>query len=220
MYSAILQTIKAQTAAKVLILAQRREIVKRKRLCYNCTGFGHMASKCRSRGCRKCGGRHHTSLCDGTTSESATSSIQPPEMGKRALDTSTMLHATIRAMVNGIQARVMIDSGASSSYICTNLVTRLHLQPFQTETRSIEQMYGTVRRRVQIYKVSIQSKVIEDYSLELNCINGEKDILTYLPNPNLKALKKKCSHLSHLHFGDKDTGEGKLPVHIILGAAD
>jgi len=73
---------------------------------------------------------------------------------------------------------------------------------------------------VQIYKVSIQSKVIEDYSLELNCINGEKDILTYLPNPNLKALKKKCSHLSHLHFGDKDTGEGKLPVHIILGAAD
>ena len=33
---------------KVLNLAQRRDIVKRKRLCFNCTGLGHIASKCRS----------------------------------------------------------------------------------------------------------------------------------------------------------------------------
>ena len=205
---------------KVLNLAQRRDIVKRKKLCFNCTGFGHMASKCRSRGCRKCGGRHHTSLCDGAALDSTSSSIQQPEMGKRALDTSTTLHATVMAMVNGIPARIMIDSGASSSYICTSLVTRLHLKPVQAETRSIEQMYGTVKRRVQIYKVTVQSMVIKEYSLELNCINGEKDILTYLPNPNLKALKKKYSRLSPLHFSDESTEEEKLPVHIILGAAD
>ena len=205
---------------KVLTLAQRRDIVKRKRLCFNCTGFGHTASKCRSRGCRKCGGRHHTSLCDGVALDGARSSIQQPEMGKRALDTSTTLHATVIATVNGIPARIMVDNGASSSYICTNLVTRLHLKPVQAETRSIEQMYGTVTRRVQIYKVTVQSKVIEGFSLELKCINGEKDILTYLPNPNLKALKKKYSRLSRLHFSDESAEEKRLPVHIILGAAD
>ena len=119
--------------------------------------------------------------------DGARSSIQQPEMGKRALDTSTTLHATVMATVNGIPARIMVDNGASSSYICTNLVTRLHLKPVQAETRSIEQMYGTVTRRVQIYKVTVQSKVIEGLSLELKCINGEKDILTYLPNPNLNS---------------------------------
>ena len=148
------------------------------------------------------------------------SSIQQPEMGKRALDTSTTLHAPVITMVNGVSARIMIDSGASSSYICTSLVTQLHLKPVQAETRSIEQMYATVKRRVQIYKVTVQSNVIQEYSLELNCINGEKDILTYLPNPNLKALKKKYSRLSRLHFSDDNTEEEKLPVHIILGAAD
>ena len=104
-------------------LAKRRDIVKRKRSCFNCTGFGHTASKCRSRGCRKCGGRHYTSLCDGIALDSARGGIQQPEMGKRAVETSTTLHATVMATVNGIPARIMVDSGASSSYICTNLVT-------------------------------------------------------------------------------------------------
>ena len=53
---------------KVINVAQRREVLKKKRLCFNCTGSGHGASKCRSRGCRKCSGRHHTSLCDATIS--------------------------------------------------------------------------------------------------------------------------------------------------------
>ena len=97
-----------------------------------------------------------------------------------------------------------MDSGASSSYICTSLITQLRLKPVGVKTKNIEQMYGTVKRRVKIFK----------------CINGEKDILTYLPNPRIKALKAKCSRFSGLTFGDENTEEDRLPVHIILGAAD
>ena len=39
------------------------EIVKRKRLCFNCLAH-HRVSECESRqGCKLCGQRHHTSLC-------------------------------------------------------------------------------------------------------------------------------------------------------------
>ncbi|XP_065067288.1 uncharacterized protein LOC135692879 [Rhopilema esculentum] len=139
---------KSSDCQKVLDLARRREIVKNKRLCFNCTGYGHTASKCRSRGCRKCDRRHHTSLCDATTLSREENANQQSEMGKRALDVTTTLHATILAKVNGVPARIMVDSGSSSSYICTSLITQLRLKPVGVETKNIEQMYGTVKRRL------------------------------------------------------------------------
>ena len=54
---------------KVLDMAHRREILTNKRLCFNCTGFEYMASRCKSRGCSKCIGKHHTSICDVTPAE-------------------------------------------------------------------------------------------------------------------------------------------------------
>ena len=129
----------------VINVAQRREVLKKKRLCFNCTGFGHGASKCRSRGCRKCNGHHHTSLCDATMGGNGEPKHEQPEMGKRAIHPSTTLHATLMAMVNGIPAHIMVDSGASSSYICTSLLTQLRLKPVSLETRNIEQMYGTIQ---------------------------------------------------------------------------
>ena len=145
---------------------------------------------------------------------------QQSGMGKRAIDTSSTLHATIMAKVNGTPARIMIDSGARSSYICTQLITKLHLKPVSLETRNIEQMYGTVKRRVQSFKVNIQSNAVERFCLDLNCINGEKDLLTYLPNPKVKQLKKKYSKFRNLRFCDEDSKKDKLPIHIILGAVD
>ena len=49
--------------AKVLILADRREHLKSNKLCFNCTGKKHNVVSCRSRGCLKCGEKHHTSTC-------------------------------------------------------------------------------------------------------------------------------------------------------------
>ena len=63
---------------------------------------------------------------------------QQSEMGKGAFDTNTTLHVTIMAKVNGTPACIMIDSGASSSNICTQLITNLHLKPVSVETRNIE----------------------------------------------------------------------------------
>eukprot|EP00794_Sanderia_malayensis_P020737 gene20737-22768_t len=81
-------------------------------------------------------------------------------------------------------------------------------------------MHGTVQRRVQVFKVTVHSNAVYGFRLDHKCINGEKDTLTHLPNPRVKALKKKYQRFQCLKFSDEDTEEDKLPIHVILGAAD
>ena len=55
---------KSFNCTKVSRVADRREILKNSKLCYNCTGKEHTATKCRSRNCTKCGQRHLTYQCE------------------------------------------------------------------------------------------------------------------------------------------------------------
>ena len=45
-------------------------------------------------------------------------------------------------------------------------------------------------------------------------------IMTHLPNPNIKALKKQCGRFRRLTFTEEATRSDTMPVHVILGAAD
>ena len=126
------------------------------------------------------------------------------------VDTQTTLHATVIAKINGIQVRIMLDSGAGSSYISVNLLTESNLKPCRTERRVIEQMYGTVDRQVEIYKATAESNVVEDFGFELECINAEKPVLTYLPNPRISELKKANHRIRRLNFSDEAVTEDNL----------
>ena len=99
-----------------------------------------------------------------------------------AMDSQNMctLHATVIAKVGGVQARIMLDSGAGSSYISSSLLTELKLKPYRTERRVIEQMYGKVDKLFEIYKVRVESNAIEGFELELRCINAEKPVWLWL----------------------------------------
>ena len=127
---------------KVLTVAARRDLIRRKNLCYNCTGDNHLVSACRSRPCKYYGQRHHTSLCERRISIVPKQGSVPASTEKNmsALTRSTStLHATVRAMVNGQEARIMIDTGAGSSYVCSDLITKLEISPICQETRCIEE---------------------------------------------------------------------------------
>ena len=124
------------------------------------------------------------------------------------------------AKVNGVQTRIMLDSGAGSSYISANLLTKLNIKPCRTESRVIEQMYGTVDKRVEIYKVHVESNVVDSFGIELQCVSAEKPVLTYLPNPKISELKEQNHRIRRLVFSEEQATAQKLPVHIILGAAD
>ena len=78
---------KSFNCTKVLRIADRREILKNSKLCYNCTGKGHTATKCRSRNCSKCGQRHHTSLCEERAPKTMDQDVEKkPENQKQATE--------------------------------------------------------------------------------------------------------------------------------------
>ena len=216
---------KSTNCMKILDIARRKDILKTNKLCFNCTKQGHMSSKCNSRGCRQCGLKHHTSICDTSryhaNQEQQNEDLKFNEKGMRAINTSsTTLHSTVLAKVNGKESRILFDSGSGSSCICTNLISALNLKPLKTERKVIEQMYGTITKDVQIYRVTIASEIYEDFEIEVDCINAEKNILTHLSNPNIKELRRKYKRFGCLKFSDEHTTEQELPVHIIMGVAD
>ena len=96
----------------------------------------------------------------------------------------------VKGVVNGHEVRIMTDNGSSSSYVCSSLITALDLQPLRKETRCIEQMFGTVTKMVELCNNKIKSTTGNHFSLDLSCINGERDVLKYLPNPRIKLLKR------------------------------
>ena len=124
-------------------------------MCYNCTGTGHTAAECKSRGCKKYQRKHHTSLC-----EEKDATVDPAKRS-RTEKKKTTLHGTVLAKVGTQTVRVMLDISAESSYICTEVITEQRLKLVRKECRSIEQMFGTMEKDVETYNVKIESKAVE-----------------------------------------------------------
>ena len=80
---------------KVLTVAARRDLIRRKNLCYNCLGDNHLVSACRSRPCKNCGQRHHTSLC-GRRISTVPEQGSVPISTERNLSTSTWSTSTLQ----------------------------------------------------------------------------------------------------------------------------
>ena len=77
------------------------------------------------------------------------------------------LHPTVQVKVGPETVRVMFDSGAGSSYLCTDVITKLNLRPSREEQPCIEQMFGTTRRNVEVCNVTMQSLAVEGFSFEV-----------------------------------------------------
>ena len=59
----------------------------------------------------------------------------PSDRFNGANNFQTTLNSSVLAKVNGAQTRIMLDSGAGSSYISANLLTKLNIKPCRTESR-------------------------------------------------------------------------------------
>ena len=206
---------------RVLDVVSRREVLKRKRACFNCATPGHQASSCRARGCHRCGQKHHTTICT-LPQQSSTSAMGNSLLEKGMSSThhaSGAIHPTLHASVNGEKVRIMIDTGASSSYICSDMISLLGLKPVRREKRCIEQMYGSMSKTVEVYKIQLRS-IVNEETLDIECINAEKDVLTFLPKPCIDQIKKNNHRLRRLVFCEETIQSDLLPVHIMLGVTD
>ena len=87
---------------------------------------------------------------------------------------ASTLHPTVLAKIGEEEVHVMFDSGAGSSYLCTDVITKLNLKPARKEQRCIEQMYGTMRKIVEVYSVAVHSLAVKEFSIDVKCIKRRK----------------------------------------------
>ena len=89
--------------------------------------------------CQQCHKHHHTSSCDAPRQETN----QPTPTTGVALPTNQVgegLFPVLVVEVNGIKCRVLIDSGAGSSYVSAKLINLLCVKPSAVRTKSIDML--------------------------------------------------------------------------------
>ena len=65
-----------------------------------------------------------------------------------------------------------MDTGATSSYVCTDLITKHGIKPVRGKRCCIEQIYGTMKKTVEEYNITIKSSVIEGFQLYTEILKG------------------------------------------------
>ena len=78
--------------------------------------------------------------------------------------------------------------------VCDRTPTTLPPNPAAESVASSDEFYGAS------YKVRVESNVIEDFGMELECINAEKLVLTYLPNPKIPDPKQRNHRIRRLEI--------------------
>jgi len=141
---------------KTYSVPQRREYVKKNKLCFSCMSSTHMVDTCKSKYlCGKCQQRHHTLLHFQSESEPTTTSNQEhaPIIGEEvgsantkfsgmSASGSTVLLGTavvrvLDARGNYHSVRVLLDSGSQISAITTDCVARIGLSQRKCESEIV-----------------------------------------------------------------------------------
>ena len=165
-------------------------------LCYNCGRPGHPASKCRSRRCYKCKGRHHTSICDKESDPVLTAFTPKSE--------EQTLPAIIPVQINGTTFWAYLDTG--TNFISSEAAKRLKLNPIRHETRQIVTLSGTQRQSMPIYELNIDSP--DGKARERIQVTGTKmPDFTTIRRPDLTTLKQRYEHTRDKRFYKKPGDE-------------
>ena len=231
------------TAYLAMTANQRRDLLGKKNLCFNCLG-PHQVQACRSqKNCRVCNARHHTSIHNSVAvTPQSTPSTPRPEQGQslprqpcisntqaginshhalphQACKRTPVLLATVLVHVctpngNEINARALLDQGSEISFVSESLVQQLHL----SRRRAAVPLLGIGAQHAGttqgIVSLSLRSHFISDFKC---------DVSAYIL-PNLTALLPSTSvqssdwpHLDGLTLADPHyMTPGK--IDLILGA--
>ena len=121
-------------------VASQREILKCKKAGFTWATLGHQVSSCRTYGCHRCGQKHHTTICtllqQSYTGAMGSSFLQKGMSGTHLAVCA--IHSTLYTYVNGEKVGIMIDTGASSSYICSDMIALLGLKHWKLNALALK----------------------------------------------------------------------------------
>jgi hypothetical protein len=203
---------KANDCQKVTTVSDRKQILAKKHLCFNCALGSHQAAKCQSRiSCQKCGKRHHTSICDKQTNEERKIALTANGVGEGVFP-------VVLLKVDGITTRALIDSGSNSSYVSAKVADMMSKKPSESMTRQVEMLMGTHTTRLDLYDADLSS-IDGEFRMDAKLTKVNKTQLLTIPNPQYQRIAATYPHLQPVDIADNDTKE-QLPIHVILSAGD
>ena len=113
---------------KISTVDDRRQFLAQHRLCFNCARGSHETPNCYSRSsCRKCKRRHHTYICDRTGPQQ--------ELALTTSEKGDGIFPVVNLKVSVVECRVLINTGAGSSYILVNRIGLLMIKPVKVEVK-------------------------------------------------------------------------------------
>lgn len=129
-------------------------------------------------GCRQCGEKHHTSICN-----------RKPQKDQMLVATgeTTVIYPVVIVSVDGVKCRALLDSGTGSSYASFSLLDNLKKPPARTEHKQIEMMMCSTMQKIHCYEVNITS-VDEKFEMTTMLSKVEKSALLIVPYPRYEEL--------------------------------
>ena len=204
---------RAKTCDKVLTPLERKKILAKKRLCFNCASGQHHANSCKSKiSCQLCEGRHHTSICESKNPDETNSGTS----FTASINKTSVIHPVVLIKINGQTFRALLDSGASHSYASSTLIEQIKARPVKTSTRRIATLMSTTTTKVEEYDLSLEA-ILRKFVLNARVTKINKRELLTLDNPNYERVLSEYQHLRGVTIDDM-TDDRKLPVHLIIGA--
>ena len=198
-----------------LTVPQRLSHIQTKNLCTNCLGGGHTLSTCKSTyRCRNCGQQHHTSLHQETATPPVNSTSTPSRQVPEALMT------TAKVLLMGprgqeVQARALIDSGASLSLVSSKMVQKLCL-PMEPSNLTLTGVQGFCGKPIK-HKTTLTISPTFNRDKKIRCSPMVvKTVTANLPVEKLEIVHD-LPHLVGLQLADEDYN---LPaaIDILIGA--
>ena len=128
------------------------------------------------------------------------------------------IHPTLVAQCQGQKFRILLDTGAGNSFVSSTFINHINMKPAYWETKSLETMTNTIKQKLPVYNVVIQS-LDGKFTVPIKVNKLDRPVLATLSNPRITQLKSKYPHLEGITFDNEDE-KLQHPIHIILGAGD
>ncbi|XP_069139306.1 uncharacterized protein [Argopecten irradians] len=212
----------------------RIDIVKSKNVCFNCFG-SHKVSNCHSKfKCRKCGKRHHTSICNDQIPQSPNPKVYVSEGNKGtdkeektvALHSTTIIShsevllktaiAPVWSQFHHATANILLDEGAQNSFMTEDLAKELNIETT-----------GTINMKIVAFGGSeSQIRHLKTARIYIESVSGERIPIEVVILPKIAApieMKAqinaaKLPYLRGLQLANLVTHHEKFNINLLIGA--
>ena len=213
---------------KTLSHDQKLSTIREHRLCWNCFGGNHLTKNCKSNyRCKRCQKPHHTLLHNEVaenqpSSATSTSDMEPNSVTSNAatglnVDTLMMTCQVVVSNQDGasVEARALLDSASSASFVSKRLAQSLHL-PQTSHCARISGItglsHGSPIQSVTTFSISAVKSTPQKFCVTAIVVPR---VTCELPHHPI-SFDLSWNHLSNIELADPHFGQpGK--IDILLG---